>query len=376
MDIGDFIRWVTKQPKAEVVDTVQPKAAILPSIGYNPSMGFVLGAKISGVVQYGSPENTNLSSFGIEAQITTKEIRTAQVRHNIFRKGNEWNLQGNWQISKYLISDYGDGPGSDQYLTNSDSLFPIRFQFLRLTERVYRRIAPNLYLGVGMTFNFRWSIDDEKLDDLGTTPHERYSLRNEIDSKKYNSNGWLLGFQYNTRDHPLRAYKGTYFEVFVRFNPTWLGSTKESWQLAYDFRKYFSLSSNRPEHVLAFWHTASYRLGGTIPYLEMPATGYDAYNRSGRGYTIGRFKGPSSAYFELEYRFPILHNKLVSGVTFVNAQSVSSDQGVKIFQFWEPAAGAGLRFLLQKQSRSTICFDYAVGKYGSNGFFFGLNEVF
>jgi hypothetical protein len=31
---------------------------------------------------------------------------------------------------------------------------------------------------------------------------------------------------------------------------------------------------------------------------------------------------------------------------------------------------------MKKESRSTICFDYARGKYSSSGFFFGLNEVF
>jgi hypothetical protein len=35
-----------------------------------------------------------------------------------------------------------------------------------------------------------------------------------------------------------------------------------------------------------------------------------------------------------------------------------------------------LRILFQKDSRSTICIDYAKGKYRSGGFFFGLNEVF
>lgn len=375
-DLGDFIRMVLKKPVDTAKANEPQKAAILPSIGYNPSFGFVLGAKLSAIAQYGDPANTNLSSYGMEAVITTKEVTTAIVRHNIFKSGNKWNLQGHWQISRYLIADYGVGPGSNDYMTNSDSTFPIRFGLIKLNERIYRKIGKDLYLGLGMTFNFRSNINDEKLEVIGTTPHERYSQRNEFDPRKYNSNGWLMGFQYNTKEHPLRPYGGTYFEVFLRFNPTWLGSTKESWQLAYDLRKYFSLSTVNPEHVLAFWHIASYRLGGTIPYLELPATGYDTYNRSGRGYTIGRFKGPSYAYFESEYRFPILRNKLLSGVTFLNLQTVSDDLGTKIFQFWEPSAGAGLRILLQKSSRSTICFDYAIGKYGSNGFFFGLNEVF
>jgi hypothetical protein len=127
--------------------------------------------------------------------------------------------------------------------------------------------------------------------------------------------------------------------------------------------------------VLAVWHWASYMLSGSVPYLDLPGTGSDAYYRMGRGYTISRVKGPSYAYFETEYRFPITANHLLSGVCFVNLQTASDDLGKKIFQNWEPAAGTGLRILFQKQSRSTICIDFAKGR-GSSGIFFGLNEAF
>jgi hypothetical protein len=76
---------------------------------------------------------------------------------------------------------------------------------------------------------------------------------------------------------------------------------------------------------------------------------YDSYNRSGRGYTIGRFKGPSYDYFESEYRFPITRNKFISGVAFINIQTASDDLGKKLFQYWDHAAGGGLRILLQKK---------------------------
>ena len=186
----------------------------------------------------------------------------------------------------------------------------------------------------------------------------------------------MLSLQYNTREHPIRSYGGIYADLNLRFNQTWLGSTKNAIQVFYDFRKYYSLSKKNPEHVLAFWHWASYQLDGLVPYLELPATGYDTYNRSGRAYTIGRFKGPNFAYFESEYRFPITPNKFISGVIFVNTETASDDHGKKIFQYWETAIGGGLRILMQKQSRSTLCIDYAKGKYGSGGFFFGLNEAF
>jgi hypothetical protein len=375
-DVGDLFKKILNKKVDTTKSTKTTGMTFLPSIGYNPSFGFVIGAKVSAIKQYGNPENTGLSSFGLEAIYTTKGVITAQARHNVLTEGNKWNFQGHWQLSKFLIADYGIGTGNKEYRTKSDSTFLIRFTYIRLAQRVYRKIGNHLFAGAGLSFNIRSNIDDEQLDSLGSSPHLRYSQRNAYDPKKYSANGLLLVMQYNTREHPLRSYGGVYAEMGFRFNQKWLGSTKNALQLIYDLRKYISLSKKNPEHVLAFWHMASYNLSGTMPYFELPATGYDAYARSGRAFTIGRFKGPSYAYFESEYRFPITKNKLLSGVAFINFQTASDDLGKKIFQYWEPGGGGGFRILLQKQSRSTICIDYARGAYGSSGFFFGLNEVF
>jgi len=375
VDAMDVIRDVFNSKPPEP-NAAPPKLALLPVIGYNPSLGVVIGAKISMVRQYGTPETTNLSIVGLEGIISSKGIRTAQVRSNVFSSGNKWNFQGNWQLSKFVISDYGVGTGNDNYLTNSDSSFTIKFSFLRLTEKAYYKVGAHSYVGAGFSFDIRRNINDVKLEELGTTPHYRYSLRNGFDTLAYSANGLIVAFQYNTKEHPIRAYSGFYGDVSLRFNQEWMGSDQNSIQVNYDFRKYFSLSKKNPENVFAIWHWASYMLSGAVPYLEMPATAYDTYNRSGRAFTIGRFKGPSYACLEAEWRFPMTANKLLSGVLFGNLQSASDDLNKKVFVFWETGGGVGLRVLFQKQSRSNLCIDYARGNKKSTAFFFGLNEVF
>ncbi|HTF17238.1 MAG TPA: BamA/TamA family outer membrane protein [Chryseolinea sp.] len=374
-DLGGYFRRIRHKPVDTAKANKSPKVAILPSFGYNPSLGAIIGAKVSGVKQLGDPKDTHLSAFGLEFLLTSKGVITVQARHNIFRAANKWNIQGNWQFSKFLVADYGIGTGNN-YLTGGDSVFTIKFNYIRLTQGAYRRIAKDLYAGGGIAINIRTKIDDERLEDLSSTPHQRYSERHNIDPAQYSCNGLLAGIQYDTRDHPLRSYSGAHIEIVLRYNPEWLGSAKNSTQFYYDIRKYIGLSKRNPAHVLAFWSTASFRLSGAIPYLELPSTGSDLYNRSGRAYTISRFKGPSFAYGESEYRFPITPNKLLSGVAFINVQTASDDLGKNIFQYWEPGVGAGLRVLLQKKSRTVICVDYAVGKHDSSGIFFGLNEAF
>jgi hypothetical protein len=62
-------------------------------------------------------------------------------------------------------------------------------------------------------------------------------------------------------------------------------------QLLYDARYYLRLSKNRPRHVLAFWSWGNILLTGEVPYLALPSIGWDTYNRSGRGFIQGRYRG-------------------------------------------------------------------------------------
>ena len=361
--------------------------SILPSFSYNPSFGFIIGASVTGGRQLGDPTNTDYSTVSMYGSYSTKGMITVSLKHNIFLPGNKWNLQGSWQVSRYGLVDYGIGTGNPQYVTkgftlnaystkNSDSSFPMVYNYTRVAEKAYKKIGRYLYAGAGVKFDIYRNIVDEKQTSTFNTPHQRYSLSHGFDPNKYSANGLIIAVQYNTRDHPIRPFSGFYADLGFQFNQEWMGSTKNAVQLQYDLRKYWSLSKKNPEHVIAIWHLASYKLSGELPYLEMPSTASDVEGRSGRGYTFSRFKGPSFAYFETEWRFPITNNKLISGVCFLNFQSASDDIDQKVFEKWEPGGGIGLRILFQKQNKTTLCVDLAKGKYGAQGLFFGLGETF
>jgi len=388
IDATDVLRRIfKKEPKTEMTPK-KSSFAILPTLSYNPSFGFIIGAKLTGGAQFGDPRNTNYSVFALDGMYTSKGIVSVQVKHNVFVPGNRWNWQGQWQVARYGLQDYGLGTGGrnmyiskgfalNQYSTeNSDSSFPITYGYIRIVEKGYKNVARNIYVGGGVRFDIFSNIDDKKQKNALNTPHERYSLRHGFDPTNYQSNGLIVAFQYNSREHPVRSYGGIYADADFQFDQQWMGSTKNAIRLEYDFRKYWSLSKKNPENVIALWHWAVYKLSGDLPYLELPSTACDPYGRSGRAYTFSRFKGPAYAYFETEWRFPITRNKLISGVCFLNFQTASDDMNKKVFQAWEPGGGIGLRILFQKQSRTNLCIDLAKGRYGANGLFFGLGEAF
>ena len=372
-DVSDLYNLVFHQRKVKAVKAKKASSVVLlPTLGYTPSTGFEFGADVSGSGYFGNPANTTLSVFDAFAAISTNELALIQLNHNIYTKANKWNIQGSWNLGKTVILDHGTGTGNQ-----SKQADEIRYSYRKLTESVYRNIFPNFYAGAGLAFNYYTKITQEILPgDEGKVLNEKYSLSNGYPSGNYYANGLLLELQYNTRDQPYRPYKGIYIDLIVRSNRKWLGSEKSAIQLKTELRKYWGLSQKNPEQVLAYWFWATYLLHGSVPYLELPGTGSDNQQRLGRGYTIGRFKGPSFVYNEMEYRFPITRNKLLSGVAFINLQTASDQLRTKLFRYLEPGAGGGLRILFNKQTRSNLCLDYGIGNYGSHGVFVGLNEVF
>jgi len=387
-DAKDVIRAIFRKKSTLDTGEKHPYFSILPSAGFNPSVGFSVGVTSTGGKIYGNPNTTSFSVYNANAYVSTYGLASFELKENVFTANNKFNIQGGIQAGKTVALDYGVGTGRPVQgdgsfsinsfpLANNADVFPITYSYLKVSERIYRKVLKYVYVGAGLVADFYTDIDDQR--QLGpniSTHNYRYSQLNGYPTDGYQANGFLVNFEYNSRDQTNRPYKGLYIDLVLRSNQTWMGSNHESMQLKTELRKYFRLSKKNPEEVIAFWLWGSYLLRGSIPYLELPGTGSDASGRLGRAYTIGRFKGPSFYYNEGEYRFPITSNKLLGGVVFANMESADNQHTIKLFEYMEPGAGVGLRLLFNKYTRSNLCIDYGRGNYGSNGLFLGLNEVF
>jgi len=383
-DFGDLTRNML-HPKKKA-DTLHKGSGItiVPNVAANPTIGAQLGIKAVAGRRLGNDPNTLLSVAATSASITTKGIIYFYVNHNIFTPGNKWNLQGNLVVSKSVTPDDGfgigngkaEGSAAEQVLADpAHKGYAIHSLYFNFREKIYKEVAKDLFLGAGASFEVRRRI--QIADTVNNaTPLSVYDNQHGLPKDHYAADGFLFNVEYTSRDNPNRAYKGIYFDAGFRVNQTWIGSTKNAIQFTTDFRKYFSLSDANPETVLALWNWGSYLLSGTIPYLELPGTGRDGTFRSGRGYTAQYFKGTEFNDTEAEFRFPILANKFISGVAFVNMQTGNDEQGTRIFQVFQPGGGAGLRALFNKATRTNLALDYAWGKFGSRGFFLNLNEAF
>jgi hypothetical protein len=385
-DIGDGIKDIIRFVRHDTAKRVSRKPSgisILPNINYNPSIGFQIGAKVVGGVYVGDPENTTMSTFATALSYTTRGIVYGYLMHDTYTPQDKWNLKGGIIIAKMVGLDYGMGMGNvvetdipeEETLNNPErTRFVNQYTVYGFNERIYKRLLPGMFVGAGVFVDLKRSI--YTLGNQERTPLGIYSEQTGYNPERYNNNGLMFNWQYMTRDNPNSAYKGIYTDIVLRMSQAWMGSAQSSYQLQTDFRKYWQLSSSRPNHVLAFWHWGSYNIGGRLAYLDLPGTGKDTFARVGRGYTNGYFKGNSFFYSEVEYRFPILRNQFLSGVVFANVQTANDRLGTKLFQQWQPAGGTGLRVLFNKATRTNLCIDYAFGRFGQRGLFLGLNEAF
>jgi hypothetical protein len=83
------------------------------------------------------------------------------------------------------------------------------------------------------------------------------------------------------------------------------------------------------------------------------------------------------AYGEVEYRGTLTRNGLLGMVAFLNTTTVTNlDNDERLFDSFATAGGAGLRLLINKRSKTNLCFDFGIGKQGSRGVYLAVQEVF
>jgi outer membrane protein assembly factor BamA len=344
---------------------------MVPGIGARPSTGVTLGVNGNMAFFRGDAHSTHISSMVGGFRVSQKMQVLSNVRFAIFTENDRWFLQGDNRSNWTSLDTYD--LGSDSGIGGAANL---KFNFFRLNETAYRTVKPGLFVGVGLNVNVRSNIragDTETGFDRSA--YLAYTERHGFSREKQVSTGTNLGLLFDTRDNGINATRGwlasaayhTFFKGFVGGDATWQ-------ELSLDLRTYRPLTASGSQR-LAFWVLSDLVTGGAAPYLDLPTTGGDA--RSGRGYTEGRYRGERLVYGEVEYRGTLTRSGLLGFVAFFNTSTIASTEaGTTLFETYAPAAGFGLRVLLNKRSRTNLTSDWAWGKQGSHGFYLGIQEAF
>lgn len=385
-DISDLFSRAPKVAQTEKIEVMKLYIPVLPLVGYMPANGFILGAAALPSISLDSVENTRMSSMMANIQLTSKKQVNFNIRSNIYLSHDKWILQGDWRFLFYSQSTFGLGVYDypPELLNNSNAIVgngdqPMKFNYLRLYQKGYRQLVGKLYGGVGVAFDMYNHIKDQALtvDSMLFTSHYLYSIRHGYAITEYKNLGITFNLLFDDRDNSMTPYTGSYLDLSYRINPNLFESGESNSKILIDFRKYFTIYEGFNPHILGFWLLGDIQINGYAPYLTLPSVGWDTYNRSGRGFVQGRYRGDDLIYVESEYRFPITRDGLLGGVVFVNGLTVSSSMSHQaLLNKWVFGYGGGLRLKVNKLTRVNLCVDFAVGPQKEGLFFFGLQEVF
>lgn len=365
-DLIDYIFWVVKSRAMIGRDTVDDRKpgnyhfSMAPGIGYTLSTGFAAILSTNTAFYTSASPDERLSNVIAEAIYTQNNQLVLHLQGNVWTSNNRYNIFNDWRYMAYPQLTFGLGGH-----TSENQPYRQEYKYLRFYQIIMRNIGKNLYAGGGYMLDYHYGIKTDSTLEEPTS----YGT-----SGKTVSSGLNYNLLYDSRDNPINAFRGGYAAVAYRTNFTFLGSDQNWQSLRVDLRKYFQWPRSS-QNVLAFWSFNWFTVAGNPPYLDMPATGWDAYNNTGRGYLQGRFRGKNMMYLETEYRFRITRNGLIGGVIFANAQTVSEPTNNRFEVIW-PATGLGARIKVNKHSKTNIAIDYGFGAGGSHGFFVNLGEVF
>lgn len=369
MDVFDLVKLVFKRknakPRVKKRQNLNgPFITTIPYPGYTIATGIAAVVPINIAFYINKKDHGNLSFFNNNFQYTQYKQMLALSLSDLYFGHDKWQLIGDWRFYNFPTNTYGLGS-----LTKLSDADKINYLHLRVYEMITREVAQDFSVGLGYHLDYHWNIRDLNAEDGKSTDFQRYGF-----TKQSRSSALSLNLIYDTRDNPNNPYDGLYFNSQFRSNLKGLGGSSNWNSLILDVRKYFPLSKKwRME--LACWAYVWLTLNGKPPYLDLPSTGWDTYNNTGRGYGMGRFRGKHFLYFESEFRFNIMRNGLIGGVAFVNLQTVSQYPSNN-FNSVQPGGGIGLRIKLNKRTNTNSAVDYGFGSGGSRGFAFNFNEVF
>jgi hypothetical protein len=352
----------TFNPDSTNTKDLGPFFSVVPVVGYSIATGLT-AALINNISFYTNNQQDKLSSIQTSFFYSQYHQYWATVNSNVFIKRIKANLVGDWRFYRFPTKTFGLGSNTD--LDQPDK---IDYYYIKVHQLLQHEFFPNVFFGVGYHLDDYWKIK-EFAPAWANTDFQRYGF-----TKHSKSSGASVDFLFDDRTNSVNPDKGNYLSFQYRVNRVFLGSDKDWQSIIVDARKYFKFPANT-DNVLAFWSYNYFTFNGKPPYLDLPSTGWDSYNNTGRGYIQGRFRGKDLIYFESEYRFAITQDGLIGGVVFLNQESASEWLSNR-FSTIQPGFGGGVRIKVNKHSKVSLAIDYGFGTQGSKGLSFNLGELF
>lgn len=341
----------TAHSQSDTTKEKKVQLAAIPTVGYNNSFGFQLGAMAIMMFDVNKEDTISPASSLVGMGFyTTNNSYFGVLAQRLFFDEDNWRViaalgEGNINFQFYAGDIPNMGGVFIDYTTVSS------FAYVEVDRRIYSR----LYGGVSFMTN-----------KLNTEFYLKDMIGVNIDSLK-RLNGFGIPLTWDSKDDTYNAHNGLEVKVKTVFNNKAFGSDIDFNTFSVEGNYYTEIGTRA---VLASRATAYTGLG-EIPFEGLRAVGRDDI----RGYSNGKHRGDKVYTIQSEYRYNLPKRfGLVVFAGIASAYHSSSDDG----ENWSgllPAIGVGGRYMLIESRRLNMGIDIAVG-IDDWGLYFRLGEAF
>lgn len=346
--------WLQKMGDGDTVDTAKGVDwGIMPGPFYTPELGLGVGAALVGIYR---PESENRASQN--STVTLSGYFSSTGALGVTLQNYTFFAQDRWRLSlEGFLSDtptwfWGQGFSAGDK-DNRKQKYTAKT--LDLRPLLYRRLAQNIYFGVGGWLDIQHAA---QMDD------DRPLIEHTPQGPSTFSSGGSAALSWDDRDFIPNPRHGQYADIrYSRFLPEMGSETRfDEYQLHYS--RYQALSD---KDVLA-WEADGAFTQGDVPWNMLPLLGN---NHRMRGYYEGRYRDRDVLSGQVEYRRDLSWRQGIVG--WVGGGTMGPSFDALSHSRWLPSTGIGYRFAFKP--RVNVRLDYGIGK-GSSGFYFQAGEAF
>lgn len=329
------------------------KISAFPVAFYTPETAFGFGGLgIGNFWLKGEDKETRPSSIQLGASYTTKSQVLIYAPFEFYKHDERWRLLGEVGFYKYFYNFYGVGIDA---MEEDEETYEVTFPRVRLS--LLREIVPNFSIGVGYELDVFTNL---KVEEGGIL--EASNVSGKRDGTVSN-----VGLQaiYDTRDNIFFPTKGFYLQGNFFTSAKFLGSSFSYSKFELDNRYYQKVG--KKQVIAANFFIASST--ENTPFYDL----YYLGSKRTRGFNNRRFQDNSEVTLAAEYRFPIAGR--FGGAAFGSTATVAPNLGETLKSVYKPAAGVGVRYVINKRDGVRIRADYGMSAEGGN-FYFTIKEAF
>ena len=329
------------------------KISAFPVAFYTPETAFGFGGLGIGTFHLKNENrNTRPSSLQLGISYTTKNQFLLFAPFEFYKDDERWRLEGELGYYKYFYNFFGIGINSRE---EDEETYEVTFPRARIS--ILRELLPGFSAGLAYEFDlfYNLKIEEGGILEASEVPGKRDGTISNVGIRAF----------YDTRDNVFFPTKGMYIQGNLFTSSALLGATFDYTKYELDSRYYKKVGKKQVIAGNVFLASSS---DGT-PFYDL----YYLGSRRTRGINNRRFQDNAELSAALEYRFPIAGR--FGGAVFGSTGTVASSLGKTFSSAYKNAAGAGIRYIINKRDGVRIRVDYGVSSEGGN-FYFTIKEAF